>query len=241
MAGVPLVFLDTETTALHPAAEAWEIAMIRREPDGSERTRCFYVDVPTAHADAHSLAVGGYYQRHPRAYRWPPEQAPKPGPRPEVLDQRAAAHQVAIWTQGAWIVGSNPAFDVGILGRLLRRQGITPAWDYHLVDVVPLAAGWVRAALLMQAQGEATPACGLSESEPPWASYALSRLVGVEPPGEGTAHTALYDALWVRDVYDAVMREYAKGGELKPAQTVVPVREGERFHRPPSEAQGRAS
>jgi DNA polymerase III epsilon subunit-like protein len=43
-------------------------------------------------------------------------------------------------------------------------------------------------------------ACGPHGLSSKW----LSRKVGVEPPGEGVAHTALGDARWARDVYDAV-------------------------------------
>jgi hypothetical protein len=32
----PLCFVDTETTGVHPGRRAWEVAIIRRDPDGYE-------------------------------------------------------------------------------------------------------------------------------------------------------------------------------------------------------------
>lgn len=39
----------------------------------------------------------------------------------------------------------------------------------------------------------------------PWRSDELSRLIGVEPPGEAERHTALGDARWAARAWDAVM------------------------------------
>jgi hypothetical protein len=47
----------------------------------------------------------------------------------------------------------------------------------------------------------------------PISSRWLSRQVGVEPPGEGVAHTALGDARWARDVHDAITRDPRRGAE----------------------------
>jgi hypothetical protein len=39
----------------------------------------------------------------------------------------------------------------------------------------------------------------------PWDSDALSRLCGVDPPGEVERHTALGDARWAMRLYDAIV------------------------------------
>ena len=99
------------------------------------------------------------------------------------------------------MVGSNPAFDAAFLGRLL---GVWPLpWHYRPVDVATLAAGNCYGA------GSATQFPGAPIGPPPWSSREMSRLMGVEPPGPDDAHTALADARWARDVYDA-----ATGGWL---------------------------
>jgi hypothetical protein len=60
----PLVFLDTETTGVHPAREVWEIGMIRRDDEG-EREIQFFVDVDLSLADPFGLSIGKFYERHP--------------------------------------------------------------------------------------------------------------------------------------------------------------------------------
>lgn len=194
----PLVFLDTETTSLDylGTARAWEVAIIRREPDGhTARTRFFIADQVREHdlatineLDVETLEVGGYWRRHP-------EVAETPDPAP-VLTAETAAFVVRDLTRGAWIIGSNPAFDVAILDSLLRDHGLEPAWDYHVVDVAALAAGWLNAA-------------GDEPVRPPWRSWDLSLRCGVEPPGDDEAHTALGDAEWAMRLYDRITCETA--------------------------------
>jgi hypothetical protein len=94
------------------------------------------------------------------------------------------------------VVGAVPNFDTERLALLLRRHGYEPGWHYHLIDVENLAVGY--------AYGQAA---GLGELEIglPWDSDELSRLVGVEPPGEGELHTALGDARWAMRLYDAIV------------------------------------
>ena len=48
------------------------------------------------------------------------------------LDEMDAAKVVAAWTHGAHIVGAVPNFDAEVLASLLRYNGLTPAWHYHL-------------------------------------------------------------------------------------------------------------
>jgi hypothetical protein len=182
----PLVFIDTETTGVHPGRLAWEIAMVRRDPDGRETTTLLQIDpIDLSAADPFGLRVGQFYTRHASATRDPlPEGC-------RVVDEETAAGIVERVTRGAHLVGAVPAFDAGTLDPMLRRHGHLPAWHYHLVDVEALAVG-------------ALAAQGLAVS-PPWSSSDLTEALGVIPASQEERHTALGDALWAARVYDAVM------------------------------------
>lgn len=108
-----------------------------------------------------------------------------------VADAAAAVHY---WTDGAHVVGAVPDFDTSRLAPLLRAAGLEPGWHYHLIDIETLAVGYLHGA-----------GRGAELLQRPWDSDVLSRLVGVEPPVQGQGrHTALGDARWARDVWDAV-------------------------------------
>lgn len=197
----PLCFLDTETDGVHPGRKPWEIAMIRREPDGTERTSWFFVDINLRTADPFGLKVGRFYDRHPVGI-WlstPVEVGEKcPNFRTDdVADTWQAAQTVARMTHGAHIVGAVPNFDTEILATLLRDHGLTPSWHYHLIDVENLAVGYLAG---MYHDHDFLPGVIL----PPWDSDELMAKLGVEPPAEDERHTALGDALWAMRAYDAV-------------------------------------
>lgn len=69
-------------------------------------------------------------------------------------------------THGAHLVGAAPNFDAEVLAALLRDNGLTPSFHYHLIDVEALAVGWLCA--WDRADGEP----GI---RPPWRSDDLSR------------------------------------------------------------------
>lgn len=193
MSDAPIVFLDTETDGVHPSRRVWEIGMIRRDGEG-ERAISMFVEIDLSTADPFGLKVGRFYERHPlgRAitegvpiYRF--EEAMKG----TMMASAHAALTVAQWTHGAHIVGAVPNFDTEVLANLLRSQGLTPSWHYHLVDVENLMVGYLAA------RGTRMP--------PPWRSDELSELVGVAPPEADERHTALGDARWAARIYDAVM------------------------------------
>lgn len=209
----PIVFLDTETDGIHPYRKVWEVAMIRRH-DGFEREIQFYVEIDLADADPFGLKVGRFYERHPLGCELSGAIAPRPRHIPEGMtwarvsvppeSEAAAARLVAQWTHGAHIVGAVPNFDTEVLGRLLRDQGLTPAWHYHLIDVEALAVGylagrWAQAA----ADGNATEP-GPFDPGLPWDSDTLSAALDVSSPTDDR-HTALGDARWAQRIYDAVM------------------------------------
>lgn len=110
-------------------------------------------------------------------------QARHPGNDAAVAPAEFAA-EFAVWTAGVHLVGNVVSFDAERLRRLLTRHGLAPKWHYHLVDCEALVAGRLRI-------------------PPPWRSVELSEAVGVDLPV--VAHTALGDARWARDLYDAVM------------------------------------
>lgn len=79
-------------------------------------------------------------------------------------------------------VGNNPYFDASFLAAFLDLYGFIVPWNYHLIDIKSLIAGRFQVA-------------------PPWKTDKLAELVGVP---NRDAHTALADAEWVRDAYNAL-------------------------------------
>jgi hypothetical protein len=176
-----MVFIDTETTSLRPDRRAWEVALIRREPGQPESEHRWFVhhdDLDLGNADLFSLRVGRFHERHPQA---------------EGVDgEKRVMRCVEELTRGAVLVGAVPSFDAEVLAARMRACGVAPSWHYQVQDFETLIAGFLR--------GQGKPVPGL-----PWKSDDLSRLAGVEPPGEDERHTALGDARWALRAWDAVM------------------------------------
>lgn len=196
----PIVFVDVETDGLHPGARAWEIALIRRQPGRDDVETVMLVEIPlTGDSDPRALALGGFYERHPLGRYLAGtlgENVPRPGKGSSwkgYVSAYDAARTVARVTHGASLVGVNPAFDARVLERLLRSQGVLPAWDYHLLDLVAMSVGWINAA------------DDLPPVFPPVSSTQLSQLCGVQPPAAEARHTAQGDARWARRWWDAIM------------------------------------
>ena len=185
-----IAFVDCETTHLDAEiGEAWEVAVILREQDGAETTDTEYLwqfSVDLEAADPEALRIGRYHDRH--------IVHPKCGAafvEPDLvtcMSRAEAIKAIVNVLSGAVIVGSNPGFDDRHLRKLL---GLGSAqWHYRPYDIVQLAAVKLGA---------------YAAGPLPWRAHVLSRAVGVEPPSEEAAHTALGDARWARDVFDAVM------------------------------------
>jgi hypothetical protein len=191
----PLVFLDTETTGVHPGRQVWEVAMIRRDADGERETQ-FFIGVDLKRADPFGLKVGGFYERHPYGQYLSGLRTTVPSwdemeDGPDYYNSYKAAELVAQWTHGAHIVGAVPNFDTEVLSKMLRESELTPAWHYHLIDVEALAVGYLHGK-------------GWSEFALPWNSDDLNAQLGLDPVPDDERHTALGDARWAMRIYDAV-------------------------------------
>lgn len=196
-----IVFLDTETTSLRHDRRAWEAGLIVRErgrPDAEHRWFVHSEDLDLGNSDPASLRIGRFYGRHPD-YSGPSDESSQP--------EAYVLREVEELTRGAHIIGAVPSFDTEVLGSRMRANGICPSWHYHLCDIENLAAGWLAAyARYLEESGSTEERIRELRriASPPWSSDELSRAVGVEPDEE-RRHTALGDAAWARDVYDAVM------------------------------------
>lgn len=192
----PLVFIDTETDGVHPTRKVWEVAMIRRETDGTENEIDFFVEIDLSTADPFGLKVGRFHDRHPLGRYLAGKGVVMPEPYndgDEYLSAAEAARMVARYTHGAHLVGAVPNFDAEVLARLLRDEFLAPAWHYHLIDVEAMAVGALVSSRLR------------TDVPLPWKSDDLSRDLGVEPPSEDERHTALGDARWAMRLYDRIM------------------------------------
>lgn len=214
----PLAFIDTETTGLDADHhEIWEVALILRRldrPDGGperylpDEEYVWQLPVDLSRADPIALNIGHFHERRwAISSRRPLEVL---AGRDRTLRSIVPTLRLADWattfvnlTRGAHLVGNVVSFDEERLRRLLRRHGQCGMWHYHLVDVEALAAGWLAA----HHRGQ-SPDGPLDDrfdlARPPWDSTELSLAVGIDPESYDR-HTALGDARWARDTYDAVI------------------------------------
>ncbi len=185
----PLAFLDTETDGVHPGRKVWEIAVVRREPDGTETSMECFVEIDLSTADPFGLRVGRFWDRHPFGRLISTGNDKWIG---DALLPHQAAIAVAKFTHGAHIVGAVPNFDTETLDPLLRTNGLVPSWHYHLVDVENLAIGWLAARGTVIA--------------PPYNSKDILELLDLPPVPEDALHTAMGDVRHiVMPIYDLVM------------------------------------
>jgi hypothetical protein len=184
----PLCFIDTETDGVHPGRRVWEVAAVRREPDGTERTYEAFVDIDLSTADPFGLGVGGFYARHPDGRFLA---GGGDGDLGKAVSPFQAAYEIARITHGAHLVAAVPSFDAEVLAALLREHQLAPAWHYHLICVENLAVGALAA--------RGTPIVA------PWKSDELTEALGVEPGTPEEKHTAMGDVAWAMRMYDAVM------------------------------------
>jgi DNA polymerase III epsilon subunit-like protein len=192
MTAPALVFLDTETTGLDPDGhEIWEVALILRHDLDQPREKDeeillrWMLDLSTA--DPTALRLNGFYDRITDF---------DDGAVP--TNDCDASEIIATQTAGAHLVGAVPDFDSTRLDAMLRTHGWAPAWHYHLIDVEALAIGFLYGRF---------PDGRLDNFDLlPWRSETISQLLDVQPPKGAARHSAMGDARWARDLYDAVTR-----------------------------------
>jgi DNA polymerase III epsilon subunit-like protein len=143
--------------------------------DGKEYEYKFSPDL--TRADPIALKIGHFYERTANL---------ADEPRSSSSDARYLAEGIAHLLYGRHIVGACPSFDDAFLKRFMLVNGqARSTWHYHLIDVETLIAGRL----------------GI---EPPWKSDELSQKIGIEPPSDDERHTAIGDARWVKQMYEAV-------------------------------------
>lgn len=180
----PIVFLDTETTGIHPGRRVWEVAMIKRDEHGDRESHIFFDNVALSTADPYALRLSGFYERHPSYTEG------KLVKGASLLNKYEASRRIERWTRGATIVGLVPNFDTETLDKQLRNVECLPAWDYHLVDVRALALGWLAGC------GWQVPLDVKTDQ--------LAALCGHPAAPDDERHTALGDVRWTRDWYDRI-------------------------------------
>lgn len=192
-----LVFLDTETTGLHPITDhIWEVAALRVEPGQPDETLHILVDHSRPGKDyLESRFADDYLARYDKS---------------AAITRAAAMHRLReIFRGRAHMVAAVPSFDAERLGVMRWLAGIDEPdpWHYHLIDVEALAVGYLRGKLASDGPSwgymHAASVAGVVH-ELPWDSNDLSRAVGVEPE-HFARHTAMGDVLWAKAIYDAVM------------------------------------
>ena len=193
----PIVFLDTETCGLDVTDPIWEVAAVRRDPDGTETEYHAFVwhDVRAAERLPESFRAD-----HDARYR----QDMAVTPFGMVDDLRLMFAPPEDYRQRAHVAGAVPSFDTERLGRLFRAQWADVPWHHHLIDVETLAVGWLRGRRHALVVEGTIPADSPAFPPPPWDSDDLSRAIGVDPD-QYARHTAMGDIRWAMAIYDAVM------------------------------------
>jgi DNA polymerase III epsilon subunit-like protein len=190
-----LAFVDVESTGLDPFLHSvWEIAVIFREGD-LDTEHVFHIEPDLTNAHPKALEINRYHERTSApGWKW--------GTPANV------AERVQGLLRDTILVGSNPSFDAAMISAFIGRHHPNPKiktapWYHHTLDIATLAAGYRFGQAASGAYGGdfTFPA---DYPQVPFRSYDMSRAVGVEPPAKDVAHTALGDAAWARDVYDAV-------------------------------------
>lgn len=192
-----ITFCDTETIGLDVEAPIWEFAAIRRTQH--QHSNGAYQETPY-----HCLIE---HKPNPWLKNLPDEfkvdYLKRYRTADKILSPRDALKLIVTATAGAHIVGAVPNFDTERIARMMRTADIEPSWHYHLIDVENLIVGYLRAKCVGLPK-EILPAF-TALTTPPWNSDDLSHAVGVNPDAY-KRHTAMGDVEWVRDQYDAVMR-----------------------------------
>ena len=189
MTNPPIVSLDTETLGLAVHHPIWELALIRREPDGAQVEHHWYV--------RHDDLAGD--PDLPESFRTDYESRYDAHAAIRTRDLAVILRHLLrpIDGQQPILIGSNPSFDAERIGYQIADD-LPGLWHYRAVDVATLTAGWIkgRDAAINAVSSDALPTL-------PWKSDDLAASIGIEP-AKGR-HTALGDARWALAVWDRVM------------------------------------
>jgi hypothetical protein len=198
---VKLLYLDTETTGLRlEHHEVWEIAILLAETDDpAEDPHVYhYIVEPTwlEQADPGALRVNHYYSRTRGLDRG------------EGLVDRTArtfsdpyetARDVAWLCEDAILVGNNPAFDEMFLAKFCQGQSQMLAPFHRKINVADLALGYLLSRLAHGSDDLNEVVAWRNAVRLPHSPRALLDAAGC-PPNK-SPHTALGDAMHVRDAY----------------------------------------
>ena len=198
----PIVFLDTETTGTGPDDQPWEIAAIRRDPDGAETELHLLVE----HDVRKVLGLPREF-RIDWATRFDLERAiPRGRAGCKLSDLITAADEPPV------IVGANPSFDLRMIAPLFEgaRLKLSDLIHYRPVDVGALAYGYLAARAAAGAVDDEVH--DILERGLPWSSDELSRALGVDPD-DFERHAAMGDVRWVKAIYDRVTGASASPGQ----------------------------
>jgi oligoribonuclease (3'-5' exoribonuclease) len=200
------LFLDTETTGLHPERdEVWEIAAILRHEDGYEESLHLFVD----HSADLCVNLPDEFRKD-HAARYPIDCRTRERVGEGVWFGRSdAVNELLAFVGDArpMLVGAVPSFDTERLGRLIYATHgpfTRMPWHYHVQDVETLIVGYLTgmarfAPLTLQDGADLDQVLASA----PYDSDVLSRAVGVDP-GTFDRHTAMGDVEWVKAQWDAV-------------------------------------
>jgi DNA polymerase III epsilon subunit-like protein len=198
----PLAFVDCETTGLDPDKHSmWELAVIHRA-GGTDTEHLWQIRLANweiEQAEPKALEINRYREREALPNDYQAGEMIHACGLPHPIKRDELRDQLRDMLNGAVLVGSNPSFDAGFLKAFLDAA----PWHYRTVDIATLAAGYRFGQRDSGAYGGDFAFPGDLPTLP-FSSRKLSEAVGVEPPGDDVAHTALGDARWARDVYDAV-------------------------------------
>lgn len=170
-----IVFVDTETTGLHPTTDhIWEVAAVTYR-NGAWRERTWQLPIHVGNVSDWVRQHTGFAARYNLDALTPVDTFLTEFADWFAVDGGPPRH----------MAGNVISFDAQRIERLYLAAVRDVPWHYHLVDVEAFAAGALRA------RGWTIPL--------PWSSSALSTSLGVPVPDN--THEALTDALWARDVF----------------------------------------
>lgn len=184
-----IVFCDLETTGLDPARHTiCEIGLIKGGETIHEMLELEPSELKVAESAA--LRINRFYERRGKEGGLPYGEILTMDKDGYFQPRRDLAQQIVEFTDECILAGNNVKFDQQFLEAWLRRHGACPTWDYHVLDVPTYAAGVLHGA-------------SYTEVGPPYKSSKISKALDIPEPEE--AHTALGDARWAKDVYEAAL------------------------------------